>query len=76
MRRSTLFAVLSCCSLLFTPLLGAAEGTKDTGTYRRIGQQILRDNALVLFPQLKDRLWRSKGKLTPEKAPGTEGAKP
>jgi predicted TIM-barrel fold metal-dependent hydrolase len=29
---------------------------------RRIGQQILRDNALELFPQLKERLWKRKGK--------------
>jgi predicted TIM-barrel fold metal-dependent hydrolase len=29
----------------------------------RIGKQILRDNALELFPQLKDRLWKAKGKL-------------
>jgi predicted TIM-barrel fold metal-dependent hydrolase len=29
----------------------------------RIGRQILRDNALGLFPQLKDRLWKQKGKL-------------
>jgi predicted TIM-barrel fold metal-dependent hydrolase len=31
----------------------------------RIGRQILRDNALELFPQLKDRLWKHKGKLEP-----------
>jgi hypothetical protein len=31
----------------------------------RIGRQILRDNALALFPQLKDRLWKRKGKLAP-----------
>ena len=31
----------------------------------RIGRQVLRDNALELFPQLKDRLWKHKGKLTP-----------
>lgn len=32
----------------------------------RIGKQILRDNALALFPQLKERLWKHKGlKLTP-----------
>lgn len=31
----------------------------------RIGRQILRENALELFPQLKDRLWKRKGKLTP-----------
>jgi predicted TIM-barrel fold metal-dependent hydrolase len=30
-----------------------------------IGRQILRENALELFPQLKDRLWKDKGKLTP-----------
>jgi predicted TIM-barrel fold metal-dependent hydrolase len=29
-----------------------------------IGRQILRDNALELFPQLKNRLWKQKGKLT------------
>ncbi len=32
---------------------------------QRIGRQILRDNALELFPQLKDRLWKHKGKLEP-----------
>lgn len=31
----------------------------------RIGKQVLRDNALALFPQLRDRLWKDKGKLTP-----------
>lgn len=32
----------------------------------RIGRQILRDNALELFPQLKERLWKHKGrKLVP-----------
>jgi uncharacterized protein len=37
----------------------------------RIGRQILRDNALSLFPQLKDRLWKHKGiKMTPRE-PGT-----
>jgi predicted TIM-barrel fold metal-dependent hydrolase len=38
----------------------------------RIGRQILRDNALALFPQLKNRLWKHKGiRLKPEdsKAP-------
>jgi len=31
-----------------------------------IGRQILRDNALALFPQLEDRLWKHKGiKLAP-----------
>ena len=31
----------------------------------RIGKQVLRDNALALFPQLKDCLWKGKGKLKP-----------
>jgi hypothetical protein len=31
----------------------------------RIGRQILRDNALELFPQVKERLWKRKGKLAP-----------
>jgi len=30
---------------------------------RSIGQQILRDNALSLFPSVKERLWKSKNKL-------------
>jgi hypothetical protein len=30
-----------------------------------IGEQILRENALALFPQLKERLWKHKGPLTP-----------
>jgi predicted TIM-barrel fold metal-dependent hydrolase len=31
----------------------------------RIGKQIFRDNALALFPQLNDRLWKHKGQLKP-----------
>ena len=31
----------------------------------RIGRQILRENALELFPQLKKRLWKHKGKPQP-----------
>jgi predicted TIM-barrel fold metal-dependent hydrolase len=34
---------------------------------RRIGRQIMRDNALELFPQLKARLWKRKGRLEPPK---------
>src|SRR5262249_33935297 len=30
----------------------------------RIGRQIMRDNALELFPQLKERLWKGKRELT------------
>jgi predicted TIM-barrel fold metal-dependent hydrolase len=36
----------------------------------RIGRQILRDNALQLFPQLKERLWKDKPPLRPD-APAT-----
>jgi predicted TIM-barrel fold metal-dependent hydrolase len=38
----------------------------DSGDLReehalKIGRQVLRDNALALFPQLQDRLWKHKG---------------
>jgi len=58
-------------------IYGAAEMTRrclaevlaervDRGDLReehalRVGRQILRDNALALFPQLNDRLWKKKG---------------
>ena len=32
---------------------------------RRIGRQILRENALDLFPQLRKKLWKHRGKLEP-----------
>lgn len=32
---------------------------------QRIGRQILRDNALALFPSLEKRLWKSKGQKLP-----------
>jgi predicted TIM-barrel fold metal-dependent hydrolase len=34
----------------------------------RIGRQVLRDNALALFPQLQARLWKRQGKLLPPSA--------
>lgn len=37
---------------------------------KRIGRQILRDNALELFPSLKDKLWKHKGPMV---APETKG---
>lgn len=44
---------------------------------RQIGQQILRDNALALFPQLKDRLWKHKGVgMKPPDAVPTPANKP
>jgi uncharacterized protein len=42
----------------------------------RIGKQVLRDNALALFPQLKDRLWKGKGRLTPEQSSTSGDGKP
>jgi len=34
---------------------------------RRIGHQIMRDNALAMFPSLRDKLWKHKGKpLAPD----------
>ncbi|MBI4660460.1 MAG: amidohydrolase family protein [Verrucomicrobia bacterium] len=33
----------------------------------RIGKQVLRDNALKLFPPLESKLWKHKGKLEPPK---------
>ena len=38
----------------------------------KIGKQILRDNALKLFPQLNDRLWKHKGKLEPPVKTGND----
>ena len=32
---------------------------------RTIGRQILRENALTLFPRIKERLWKHKGRLSP-----------
>ncbi|GMU93543.1 MAG: hypothetical protein AMXMBFR4_26010 [Candidatus Hydrogenedentota bacterium] len=68
-------------------IYGAAEFTRrcladalsekvDRGELReddavRIGRQILRENALTLFPQLEARLWKHKGKLEPRAATTT-----
>jgi predicted TIM-barrel fold metal-dependent hydrolase len=41
---------------------------------RRIGRQVLRDNALELFPQLRERLWKHKGPLRPAAATKTGGS--
>ena len=39
----------------------------------RIGRQILRDNALLLFPRIKDQRWKHKGPLTPPPTADTPG---
>jgi predicted TIM-barrel fold metal-dependent hydrolase len=37
----------------------------------RIGRQILRENALALFPRIKDKLWKHKGiSMKPPETPG------
>ncbi len=42
-----------------------------------IGRQVLRDNALALFPQLKDRLWKHKGiRMKPPAAAAAPITKP
>jgi uncharacterized protein len=41
------------------------RGDLGEGDALRIGRQILRDNALKLFPSLNDRLWKHKGRLEP-----------
>lgn len=43
-------------------------GTLTLKDAERIGRQILRDNALKLFPPLKDRLWKNVGALPPAPA--------
>jgi hypothetical protein len=32
----------------------------------RIGRQILRENALALYPTLNDKLWKHRARLTPQ----------
>lgn len=41
-----------------------------------IGRQILRDNALTLFPQLRRMLWKDKGKSLSPPGPGGAGSLP
>jgi uncharacterized protein len=50
-----------CLAEVLTERIERGEVTDEHA--KRIGKQILRDNALALFPQLKDRLWKEKGKL-------------
>ena len=47
------------------------NGDISEETARHIARQIFRDNALELFPQLKERLWKHRGiKLEPKPATG------
>ena len=49
-----------CLAEVLTERIDRNELTDEHA--KRIGKQILRDNALKLFPQLNDRLWKDKGK--------------
>jgi predicted TIM-barrel fold metal-dependent hydrolase len=55
-----------CLAEVLAEKVSAGDLTEEHA--QRIGRQILRDNAPELFPQLKDRLWKHKGRLTPESA--------
>jgi len=53
----------------------------DSGDLREehaleIGRQVLRDNALALFPQLKNRLWKHKGIMLKPAGTPAEGQTP
>ncbi len=52
-----------------------AAGAMTEERALQVGRQILRENALQLFPQLKDRLWKHKGPLEPPPAtqPASDG---
>ncbi len=50
-----------CLAEVLTEKVAAGDLREEDAL--RIGRQILRDNALQLFPQLKDRLWKHKGPL-------------
>jgi predicted TIM-barrel fold metal-dependent hydrolase len=54
-----------CLAEVLAERLDRGELAEDDA--RRIGRQVLRDNALALFPRLKGRLWKAKGKLAPGK---------
>lgn len=53
-----------CLSEVLAEKVTAGDLTEEHAL--AIGRQVMRDNALELFPQLKDRLWKHKGvKLEP-----------
>ena len=57
---STEFSLRCLAEVLAEKVINGQLREKDA---RRIGRNILRDNALKLFPQLKERLWKHKGPL-------------
>ena len=57
---STEFSLRCLAEVLAERVIGGQLREEDA---RKIGRNILRDNALKLFPQLKERLWKHKGPL-------------
>ena len=57
---STEFSLRCLAEVLAEKVIGGQLREADA---RKIGRNILRDNALKLFPQLKERLWKHKGPL-------------
>jgi uncharacterized protein len=55
-----------CLAEVLVEKIAAGDLTEEHA--KSIGRQILRDNALTLFPGLKDKLWKHKGKMTPDTA--------
>jgi len=55
-----------CIAEVLVEKIAAGDLTEEHA--RRIGRQILRDNALTLFPVLKQHLWKHKGRMTPDMA--------
>jgi predicted TIM-barrel fold metal-dependent hydrolase len=41
------------------------QGDLSEAEAQHIGRQVLRENALEMFPQLRERLWKDKGDIEP-----------
>lgn len=55
-----------CLAEVLVEKIEAGDLTEEHA--RHIGRQIMRENALKVFPGLKDKLWKHKGKMTPDTA--------
>jgi uncharacterized protein len=56
----------ACLAEVLVEKIAAGDLTEEQA--QRIGRQIMRENALALFPVLKQHLWKHKGKMTPDTA--------
>jgi hypothetical protein len=52
-----------CLAEVLAERVGRGDLTEEDA--RRIGKQVMRDNALALFPAMKKKLWKGKKRLTP-----------